>query len=300
MSSPLHLTIQPQGALFALLLCTAACGAGPETAAAGGGDDGGAGTSASTIVGPSSTSSWSSSSSTPSGAGGGPGGDGGAAEAGSAGGSTGEGADAAGAGGNERGSGGSEPVEPCPDFASEVVAITYGPGAGFGQASFPGNVFGGPQGYGATAGSLDVLALGNGGSITLGFADRRIVDGDGPDFIVFENAFWAGGDPDAPYAELGTVEVSADGETWKTFPCTALEPPYGACAGWHPVYANVADNDIDPLDPAVAGGDAFDLADVDLPAARYVRIIDREDQSGFRGMFDLDAVAIVHGSCNAD
>jgi hypothetical protein len=223
---------------------------------------------------------------------------GGAGEGGAGDTSVGSGAGSSTASGDEVGGG--PPGDPCPDFASEVVDVAYGPGAGFGQADFPGIVLGGPRGAGNMAGSLDVLSLGNGGTITLGFAERRIVDGEGPDFIVFENAFWEGGDPDQPFVELGTVEVSADGESWETFPCSATSAPYGSCAGWEPVYANVDDNEIDPLDPAVAGGDAFDLADVGLAEARYVRIVDRADMGGVSGLFDLDAVAIVHGRCDAE
>ena len=118
------------------------------------------------------------------------------------------------------------------------------------------------------------MSLGDGGSVTLGFGASAIVDGPGPDFIVFENAFQVSGDPGSVFAELATVEVSDDGQTWFTFPCTASAPPYGSCAGWHPVYANPDENAIDPLDPAVAGGDAFDLADAGLGIARFVRIRD--------------------------
>jgi hypothetical protein len=120
----------------------------------------------------------------------------------------------------------------------------------------------------------------------------------GPDFIVFENAFDIGGDPKNPYADPASVEVSADGATWVGFPCVATTYPWGACAGWHPVFASPGTNAIDPLDPATAGGDAFDLADLPGDAGvtevRYVRIIDRADISGD---FDLDAIGVVHGRC---
>lgn len=187
-------------------------------------------------------------------------------------------------------------IDPCSPFVGSVVDVTYGPGAGFGQDDFPTIVMGPPEGGGDLQGSLDVLSLGEGGVITLAFGDQTIVDGEGPDFIVFENPFYAGGDPDQVYDELATVEVSEDGTTWTAFPCTALEAPFGSCAGWHPVYADAAENDIDPLDPAVAGGDAFDLADIGVTQARFVRITDRADQAGLS--FDLDAVALVHASCD--
>ena len=182
-------------------------------------------------------------------------------------------------------------------FATSVEAFTPGVGPSFGQSSLPDIVLGPPKGAGDAKGSVDVASLGNGGQITLGFAPSAIVDGPGPDFIVFENAFFIGGDPEKPFAELATVEVSEDGATFQGFPCTASAPPFGSCAGWHPVYANPNKNTIDPTDPTVAGGDAFDLADLGLSQARFVRITDRVDLTGQNGVFDLDAVSIVNGSC---
>ena len=186
----------------------------------------------------------------------------------------------------------------CPSrFATSVVSFTAGPGPTTGQAELPGVALGPPKGGGALVGSLDVVTLGNGGTITLGFAPSIIVDGPGPDFIVFENPFNVNGDPKKPFAELATVAVSDDGQSFQSFPCTATAYPYGSCAGWHPVYANSDKNNIDPTDPAVAGGDDFDLADLGLTTARYVRITDRVDLTGINGTFDLDAVSIVHAEC---
>ncbi|HTJ82312.1 MAG TPA: hypothetical protein VL400_11375 [Polyangiaceae bacterium] len=203
-----------------------------------------------------------------------------------------------GAGATSGGGGADRPAfGPCDGFANEVVDVTYGPGAGFGQDAMPDIVLGPPQGGGNLQGSLDVLTLGNGGSIVLSVDPQTIVDGPGPDFMVFENAFYAGGDPSAPFAEIASVSVSDDGVTWHDFPCTATELPFDGCAGWHPVYANGADNDIDPHDPALAGGEAFDLADVGLASARFVKIVDREDLDGAAGAFDLDAIALAHSTC---
>jgi len=191
------------------------------------------------------------------------------------------------------------PTEVCASrFATTVESFVPGTGPNFGQSKLPDIVLGPPKGGGETGGSLDVASLGNGGQITLGFAPSAIVDGPGPDFIVFENAFYVNGDPEHTFAELATVEVSEDGVTFEAFPCTASAPPFGGCAGFHPVYANPDTNAIDPTDPAVAGGDAFDLAEVGLGKARYVRITDRVDLVGLNGIFDLDAVAIVNASCH--
>ncbi|HET7539290.1 MAG TPA: hypothetical protein VFK05_05440 [Polyangiaceae bacterium] len=182
-------------------------------------------------------------------------------------------------------------------FATSVESFTPGPGPTFGQDELPAIVLGPPKGAGPINGSLDVATLGNGGSITLGFAPSFIVDGPGPDFIVFENAFYVNGDPNLPYAELASVEVSDDGQHFQAFPCTASEAPFGDCAGWHPVYANADENAIDATDPAVAGGDAFDLAELGLTRAQYLRITDRADLTGTNGTFDLDAVSIVNAAC---
>ncbi|MFO0612701.1 MAG: hypothetical protein U0414_08950 [Polyangiaceae bacterium] len=198
------------------------------------------------------------------------------------------------------GGGGAAPADPCSPFVGSVVDVQYGEGAGFGQEHMPGVVMGPPLGGGEQHGSLDVVSLGNGGRITVAFGDRTIEDGPGPDFIVFENAFYAGGDPASPFAEIAAVEVSEDGSSWTAFPCTATAAPWGACAGWHPTLANPEDNDLDPLDPAVAGGDAFDLADIGVTRVRFVRITDRVDLVGDTPSFDLDAVALVHSTCSAE
>lgn len=178
------------------------------------------------------------------------------------------------------------------------MSFSPGPGADFGRSELPQIVLGPPKGAGDAKGSLDVVSLGNGGSITLGFEPSSIVDRPGPDFIVFENPFYPSGDRTLePFAELGTVEVSDDGQNFLQFPCSASGAPYGSCAGFHPVYANPDLNTIDPTDPAEAGGDAFDLGDLGLNRARYVRITDRVDLTGFNGTFDLDAVSLVHAEC---
>jgi hypothetical protein len=189
-------------------------------------------------------------------------------------------------------------VPECPSseqgFATEVISHEFGEGQDHGQDEFPEAILGGPLGGGCCRGSLEVVSLGDGGHVVLGFGDRTIVDGPGVDFVVFENVFWAGGDPELPVAELGLVEVSADGQEWVAFPCEGGEgPTYGQCAGWRPVDANVIEG-IDPFDAETAGGDQFDLADIEVDEARFVRIT---DIAGDDVVFDLDAVAVLNGRC---
>jgi hypothetical protein len=202
---------------------------------------------------------------------------------------------------------------PADRFITGVVSFTPGPCAGFGQSEMPGIVEGPPVGGGSERGSTDVVSLGNGGSIVVTFGPNAIVDGPGVDFIVFENPFWVGGNSNDIYAEPGEVSVSEDGVNWSTFPCnptpdpqspygTGVAPPYGQCAGWHVVYS-APGNGISPVDPAAAGGDAFDLADIGVTQAQYVRIVDRTNEncpeSGTgpdTNGFDLDAIAIVNAA----
>jgi hypothetical protein len=135
----------------------------------------------------------------------------------------------------------------------------------------------------------------------LGFDDgatpRAIANETGFDFIVSENAFLQNEDPARAFAELMFVDVSSDGVHFARMPSRSRTPlPVGAFgvidpantkafAGVRPVMANVDENDIDPFDPAAAGGDAFDLAwveadplviggAVDIDAIRYVRLVD--------------------------
>lgn len=198
-----------------------------------------------------------------------------------------------------------EPEEaPAPDlgpFAHEVVSYEPGDGAGFGQSGMPDVVLGPPQGGGTLRGSLHVVSLGVAGEIVLGFGDWVIEDGPGSDFVVFENAFWRDGDEAAVFAELAEVSVSEDGETWSTFPCV-VEPahlgPWPGCAGWRPV---LAWEDWGRWGPEEVGGDPFDLADVGLTRARFVRLRDLTppdalEAAGPSAGFDLDAVGIVHGA----
>jgi hypothetical protein len=185
-------------------------------------------------------------------------------------------------------------------YVREVVSFRAGSNAGYGRDDYPGVVLGPPSGKGTSAGGLDVLSLGVGGEIVLDLGPNAIADGPGPDLIVFENPFWAGGASQAAvFAELGEVSVSNDLTTWLTFPCS-LTPSspgvYPGCAGWTPTlqYDPFA---VVPLDPARTGGDVFDLATVSARSARYVRVRDlAKSGQGSSAGFDLDAIGIIHSA----
>ena len=221
-------------------------------------------------------------------------------------------------------------------FATQVIATSPG---SFQDPAFsdPTLALGGPRGGGTSQGSLDVYNLGVGGSITLGFDDgaqqHGIFDGPGPDFTVFENPFYAGGNTHASFAELMFVSVSTNGVDFARFPVVSNTPaPVSAFgtidpanvsgfAGVTPVLANVDTNTVDPFDASVSGGDSFDLSalssdplvtsgKVNLSAIRYVRLDDvvgdgsLTDENGHpiydptgpgTNGADLDAIAVING-----
>ncbi len=179
-------------------------------------------------------------------------------------------------------------------FATEVIEFNPGPGSGFGQERFPQTVLGPPKNYGTSRGSTDVLSLGHAGSITLGFSPRLITDEPGPDFLVFENPFWINNNAESVFAELGLVEVSEDGIEWHVYDCQQDDHPATNCAGYTPTHRF---DFTEPLDHATCGGDAFDLADLGLEQARFVRITDLSLYgSAPSAGFDLDAVGLIHFS----
>lgn len=160
--------------------------------------------------------------------------------------------------------------------------------------------------------SFDVVSLGDGGIATLTFSSP-IVNGDGPDFAIFENSF------SDTFLELAFVEVSSDGYHFVRFPSVSLTQTTTQVGGFG------------TLDPTnihnLAGkyrqgyGTPFDLQDladssnIDINNIRFVRVIDvvgniddaycTYDSQGnkindpwptpFNSCgFDLDAVAILN------
>jgi hypothetical protein len=162
---------------------------------------------------------------------------------------------------------------------------------------------------GAADGTLGVVSLGDGGSITLTF-NHAIVNGAGADFAVFENGFsFQGG----LFTELAFVEVSSDGVNFVRFPASSLTPTAAQLGAFDPIDPSNLDNLAGKHEALV--GTPFDLADVGLSFATHVRLVDvvgsidpafaRYDKDGnaindpwttpFEGSgFDLDAVGVIH------
>ncbi len=209
-------------------------------------------------------------------------------------------------------------------YADAVTSYTIGTNGGFNVGFLPGVVTGPPSGAGLFAGSLDVFSLGLSGEIVVEFVDNAVADGPGVDFTVFENSFLeigAGLVTAPPFTDPGRVSVSQDGTTWFAFPCNLVigESPYHpGCAGIYPVLsdgtAGTPHASIPTTEPPIedlvgvsavtlpvpegAGGDSFDLADVGLGWARYVKVEAASFVDGPVGAsnagFDLDAVAAVN------
>ncbi len=197
--------------------------------------------------------------------------------------------------------------------ADTVVMFRPGSGPGIGReaAYFPNNVLGLPDSNARpTVPSVDpvqILSLGLGGEIVLGF-NAPIVDGPGPDFTVFENAFFYNlGGKQRTFAEPAAVAVSRDGVSFTQFPFDSVT--LVGCAGITPT-----DGRANPFDPTISGGDQFDLSTVGLDSVRYIRL---RDLTGIvlnnsahpfwdptLTSFDLDAVVALHtaspGNGNAD
>lgn len=157
-----------------------------------------------------------------------------------------------------------------------------------------------------------VVSLGDGGYAILTFS-TAIADGQGYDFVVFENSF------NGTFLELAFVEVSSDGISFFRFPSVYLLQDTLQ-------YDNAANMDCSKINN-LAGkyianyGTSFDLSELagipglDLNNITHVKIIDvvgsiqnnfaRYDSQGHKindpyptpfasGGFDLDAVGVIH------
>ncbi|HNH11215.1 MAG TPA: LIC_13355 family lipoprotein [Leptospiraceae bacterium] len=157
-------------------------------------------------------------------------------------------------------------------LADSVTSAPNHTGEGFKNKSLAVN---GVRGEGQFAGSTDVFSLaqtGAGASIVLEWQGKRILNGAGIDFNVFENPFQNSDTPSLLFMEPFFVEVSADNINYCGFnPLYTYSTPsqysrnpahWSRFAGITPVKYNVEKNPLtgnDIFDVSKAGGDAFDL-----------------------------------------
>lgn len=153
-----------------------------------------------------------------------------------------------------------------------VYSFTPGSGQNIGQSEeyFPENIFGLPSRNASKdlgeSNPNQILSLGLNGEIIVGFKDMQLLDGPGPDFIVFENAFR---NPfnNLIYAEPAIVSVSDDGINFVEFPYDSAT--LQGLAGVQPTNGKA-----DPFDPEVSGGDKFDIADLGFEYITHIKIKD--------------------------
>lgn len=137
----------------------------------------------------------------------------------------------------------------------------------------------GVRGGGDYSGSLDVFSINRNSSdgyVILRWSDRKVTNGDGFDFVVFENPYiYTSSSTGERFMEQIVVSLSIDGTNWVEFPHEYTYPNWSTLdsdeqysdlpqywtgfAGVKPVLYNEDDNKVDIED---AGGDQFDLDDL--------------------------------------
>lgn len=206
----------------------------------------------------------------------------------------------------------------------EVVDAPGADGSMFGD---PVRAVNGVRGAGVAAGSVDVYSIDSAArpSLTLRVGGRRVTDGPGVDFVVFENGFRTtgeGSEAGLSFMDPALVELSIDGVAWIAFPhdYVAADPTeysrvpddWEGFAGIAPVLFHAETNPVDPFDVVMAGGDGFDLAllpdegvggEIRRAGFRYLRLspafraVDPHTgasypRDGFANGPDIDGVAV--------
>ncbi len=158
------------------------------------------------------------------------------------------------------------------DTADTVTSAPNDNGSGFRDKAKAVN---GVRGGGISSGGVDVFSLtakGSSASMVLEWSGRRILNGSGIDFTVFENAFQYNANSSTAFMEAIIVEVSQDNISYCGFsPSYNFTPKttYSTApsfwlrfAGITPTLYNVESNIFsgnDLYDTSKTGGDSFDL-----------------------------------------
>ncbi len=159
-----------------------------------------------------------------------------------------------------------------PQGIDTVYSITPGQGQNAGQSSeyFPMNIFGLPF---ANASEIvpasapnDLCSIGFAGEIIVGFKHKIVVDGQGADFTIFENVM-RNEITDIIFMEPAIISVSYDGISYLDFPFDTLT--LEGCAGTKPTNGNE-----NSFNPALSGGNSFDLATIGIQKIKYIKIKD--------------------------
>lgn len=187
-------------------------------------------------------------------------------------------------------------------FIDTVYSFTLGTLQSTGQSEeyFPMNIFG-PPSFDAARFTPEIrpeqiLSLGLNGEIIIGFKNGVIANGEGADFIIFENAFEISFN-EKIYAEPAIVSVSQDGSIWYEFEYD-LDMLTGL-AGTEPTIGNNTNSEY-----GFSGGNAFDIGEFGLEEIKYIKLKDtteyilnnpnHNNYDPTLSGFDLDAVFLLY------
>ena len=172
-----------------------------------------------------------------------------------------------------------------PAYADTVVRAEGASGTGFGDPKRAAN---GVRGGGAFAGGMDVFSLDQSTDsvLTLRWNGKQVCNQAGLDFVVFENGF-TDRRSGVAFFEPIIVSVSVDGNEFVEFPHEFLGGDHPELVGrrdswvgfaglnavlYHEENNNRVNQGINPLDPARAGGDGFNLDQLpDTEAGRRLK-----------------------------
>lgn len=198
-------------------------------------------------------------------------------------------------------------------YADAVLSFQPLTAGGWGASLMPGNVTGPPDGASTTipaASEQHVLSLharagspGDplstiGGSIILAFSNNIVELAPGPDFTLFENALFIGGDPNQRFMEPAVVEVALFEGEWHRFPIDVtpgadgrvnFSDPFYYTAGFTGRNGTTGD---DPTNPQASGGDSFDADALRVPGLTWIRFI-RIQSTGDNVLLDQNGVEPV-------
>lgn len=189
-------------------------------------------------------------------------------------------------------------------FIDTVYSFKPGTGQNAGQSSeyFPNNIYGPPSSSASwsvpEARPEELCSIGLNGEIIVGLKNGVIRNGEGVDFIIFENAFERQIDGKI-FAEPAIISVSQNGIDYYTFPYN--EWTLEGMAGKTPTIGSE-----NPFNYPRCGGDGFDLDVLGLDYVTHIKIRDvslivtiNETHPYYQppfivSGFDLDAIAIKY------
>ncbi len=184
-----------------------------------------------------------------------------------------------GGGGNDATGGTSSPAVGI-YLADTVIEAPGHTGMGFyDQASLTNGIHGAGSDAGATSGIFSLDNSGPSSHVVLRWNGKKVKNGTGIDFVVYENAFNIGGNPATRFMDLIVVEVSNDNVNYCGFAPDYTNSPettyannpalWSRFAGRTPVLYNQTSNNLTAAElfqdndanyaPDLGGGDAFDL-----------------------------------------